>query len=50
MIYETRKEQPGWDGNVNGVRQDSQVVIWTVEGIGYDGNVYARKGTSLLVR
>jgi gliding motility-associated-like protein len=50
MIYESRKILPGWDGSVNGVKQESQVVVWTVEGIGYDGNIYTRKGTTMLVR
>jgi gliding motility-associated-like protein len=50
MIYESNKEQPGWDGTLGGVKLESQVLVWTVEGIGFDGILYTRKGTTLLVR
>jgi len=28
----------------------SQVVVWMMEGVGVDNNIYRRKGTSALVR
>jgi gliding motility-associated-like protein len=50
LLYEMKTDQPGWDGNLNGVPQASQVVVWMLEGIGMDNSIYRRKGTTLLVR
>lgn len=50
MVYQSRNEIPGWDGNLNGIAQASQVYVWVVEGIGFDGKAYRRKGTSTLIR
>lgn len=50
LIYETRSAQGGWDGNIKGRKQATDVVVWIAEGLGEDGKVYARKGTCVLVR
>lgn len=42
--------QPGWDGTINGVLQPTQTLVWMVEGIGLDGAVHRRKGTTVLLR
>jgi gliding motility-associated-like protein len=50
LIYESKKELPGWDGKINGVIQSTQVVVWLLEGVGLDGKIYRRKGTTALIR
>lgn len=50
LLFESRKQTRGWDGRLNGNAQQTGVVVWVAEGIGSDGRVYVRKGTSVLVR
>jgi gliding motility-associated-like protein len=50
LLFETKTNFAGWDGTYNGTRLPTQVVVWIAEGIGVDGNVYSRKGTSTLMR
>ena len=50
LLFETKKELPGWDGNFNGNPVDTQTIVWMMEGIGVDGVVYSQKGTSILIR
>ncbi len=50
LLYENTTSLPGWDGRLNGVPQTTQVVVWMVEGLGMDGSIYRRKGTTVLVR
>lgn len=50
LVYETKNELPGWDGNLKGLMQSTQVLVWMAEGIGVDNKLYRRKGTSTLVR
>jgi len=50
LVFETKDAQYGWDGNVKGLLQGTQVLVWMAEGIGVDNKVYRRKGTTTLVR
>ena len=50
LLFDTKTPLPGWNGNLNGIPQATQVVVWIAEGIGVDNKVYLRKGTSTLVR
>jgi len=50
LLYESAQEYPGWDGRLQGILQSSQVVVWVVQGVGIDNQIYIRKGTSVLVR
>ena len=50
LLYEMKTDQPGWNGTLNGMPQSTQVVVWLAEGLGVDGTIYRRKGTSVLVR
>jgi gliding motility-associated-like protein len=50
LLFETENERTGWDGELHGAPQTTQVVVWIVEGLGVDGRVYLKKGTSTLVR
>ena len=50
LLYESKKDQPGWDGKLKGIEQSTQVVVWLIEGVGLDGKIYRLKGTSALVR
>lgn len=50
LLYETSTVRQGWDGKVGGMPQPTGVVVWVFEGIGVDGKLYTRKGTTALVR
>jgi len=50
LVFETKEALKGWDGNLKGLLQGSQVLVWMAEGIGVDNKVYRRKGTTTLVR
>jgi gliding motility-associated-like protein len=50
LVYSTTSELPGWDGTIHGVAQSTQSYVWIAEGLGVDGKIYRRKGTSTLVR
>lgn len=50
LIYETKTPNAGWDGRLNGLLQNSQVVVWVAEGVGVDNTVYVKKGSVVLIR
>ena len=50
LLFDSRTERPGWNGVYKGIAQPTQVVVWIAEGLGVDGKIYTRKGTSTLVR
>jgi gliding motility-associated-like protein len=50
LLYQMQSDVPGWDGRINGVKQDMQTVVWMIEAIDVDGNTHQRKGTSVLLR
>jgi gliding motility-associated-like protein len=50
LIFDTKTEQPGWNGMLQGSPLSSQAVVWMFEGIGVDNKMYRRKGTSVLIR
>jgi gliding motility-associated-like protein len=50
LFYQTQTSKQGWDGNFKGIKQDVQTIVWMFEGIGADGKIYTKRGTSLLLR
>ncbi len=50
LLFQSNSDKPGWDGTFKGNTLSTQTVVWTVEGIGVDGKIYSRKGTSILGR
>lgn len=50
LVFETKSENTGWDGKLNGVSQGTGVFVWVAEAVGADGNTYIRRGTSVLIR
>jgi hypothetical protein len=50
LLFETNKEYEGWNGYINGAAQQTQTVVWVVEGKGADNKVYKKSGTTVLVR
>jgi len=50
VLFESRDSKPGWDGNYKGIQQPPQNIVWMVEGVGLDGSVISKKGTSVLIR
>lgn len=50
LLFETKSEQPGWDGTFKGIPQEPQTVVWFMKGVGVDGVNYNLKGTAVLLR
>lgn len=50
MFFQTSDAGKGWDGFFRGTRQEMQTLVWVAEGIGVDGAVHSKKGTSILIR
>ena len=50
LLFETSSSRIGWNGRLNGVPQITQTVVWVAQGVGVDGRIHTRKGTSILVR
>jgi hypothetical protein len=50
MIFETHNLNPGWDGRFKGTPLEMQTVVWMFEGVGVDGVLYRRQGSSVLIR
>lgn len=50
LLFEKRSDDIGWDGTLKGVQQQSQTVVWILEGVGADNVIYTRKGTATLIR
>lgn len=50
LVYDMRSSQPGWNGKINGVLQQTNTFIWIVQGIGLDNKIYQEKGSTVLIR
>ena len=50
LLYQMQSDTPGWDGRINGQKQDMQTVVWMIEAIDVDGVTHKRQGTSILIR
>jgi gliding motility-associated-like protein len=50
IVYESKGQKPGWDGKFKGQPLPTQTVVWMVEGVGLDGSVITKKGTTVLIR
>ncbi len=50
LLYEMKSEGKGWNGAIDGTPQQTQTVVWVLEAVGLDDNIYRKKGTAILVR
>ena len=50
LVFKTSDMDQGWDGNFNGQEQGTQVFVWIVSAVGFDGKKYQVKGTSTLIK
>jgi gliding motility-associated-like protein len=50
VVYESRMELPGWNGNYKGVPQPVDGYSWEAEAVDIDGILIRRKGTVTLIR
>jgi gliding motility-associated-like protein len=50
LVFDLQTNARGWDGNIGGRQQDTQVFVWVAEGIGVDDRRYRQKGTTALIR
>jgi gliding motility-associated-like protein len=52
LLFEKRNDDTdrGWDGTFKNTPQQSQTVVWILEGLGVDNVIYTKKGVSTLIR
>ena len=50
LLYSTSRMGDGWDGTVDGKRQEAGVYVWVAQAATYAGKEIERKGTVMLVR
>jgi gliding motility-associated-like protein len=50
LVFSTSKQGEGWDGTFNGKPQNIGAYVWVAEAVGYNGRVFNKKGTVILVR
>jgi gliding motility-associated-like protein len=50
MLFQSQTERPGWDGRINGVKQETKTVVWMVEAVDVDGVTHRQQGTTILLR
>jgi gliding motility-associated-like protein len=50
LLFESREEERGWNGNNGADAQGAMTVVWVAEGITVDGRKIMRKGTTVLIR
>ena len=50
MVYQMASDRPGWDGRVNGQKQEMQTYVWMIEAVDVDGTIHKEQGTTILIR
>jgi gliding motility-associated-like protein len=50
LLFETKTDRSGWNGSYKGTNLPAQAVVWIAEGLGVDGRIYTKRGTSVIVR
>lgn len=50
LIFSTSIQNMGWDGTFKGKPQDTDVFVWIVEGLDYQGKTIFQKGSVTLIR
>ena len=50
LVFQTENDGAGWDGTMNGIKQDTQTFVWMIEATDVDGQVHTQSGTILLIR
>lgn len=50
LIFETKTTKPGWDGTINGVRQETGTYVWEAAGLGIGGALVRQQGLFTLLR
>ncbi len=50
LVFETQDPKKGWDGKQKGVPVQTHTLVWTLEALGADNNIYKAKGSTVLIR
>ncbi|HMP93212.1 MAG TPA: PKD domain-containing protein, partial [Phnomibacter sp.] len=50
LVFETKRQNTGWDGRLNGLPQASGAYVYQAQAIDYQGNVVKASGTFVLIR
>jgi gliding motility-associated-like protein len=50
LVFKTSTPGKGWDGTLNGTKQNPGAFVWNVEAIDFNGHAIIKRGTVILVR
>ena len=50
LVFKSSDMDQGWDGTFNGQPQATQVFVWVVSAVGFDGKKYQERGTATLIK
>ena len=50
LIFSSSKANLGWDGTIKGARQNTGTFSWFAAALDYNGKIFNRKGTFVLIR
>ncbi len=50
IIFDTRNQENGWDGSINGKPQGNGTFIYQVQAVDFNGNVVRQNGTFILIQ
>lgn len=50
LVFETQDPKKGWDGKQKGAPVQTHTLVWALEALGADNNIYKAKGSTVLIR
>ncbi|MEQ1554336.1 MAG: PKD domain-containing protein [Ferruginibacter sp.] len=50
LLYQTQTLKQGWNGMYKNTILGAQTVVWILEALGADGKIYAKHGTTVLIK
>lgn len=49
LVFKTSEANKGWDGTLNGIRQNPGAFVWTVDDVDFNGHAISKKETVILI-
>jgi gliding motility-associated-like protein len=50
IIFESKNQENGWDGTINGKPQGSSTFVYQAQAVDFNGNIVRQNGTFILIR
>lgn len=50
LVFSSTVNGQGWDGTINGIKQNTGTYVWMVQAVDFTGKVHFKKGTVTLIR